>query len=295
MSAATQTPSPYLLLALANLFWAGNWIVGRAFREDMPPVALSFWRWAIALLCLWPFARHHLRADWPRLRTALPWLVLFALLGTTCYNALTYAALRHTQAINGLLLNSCAPVVIVALAWAFQGRRLQRVEASGIAISLIGVLVIVARGTLATLLDLQLNVGDLWVLISVLAWSAYTLLLTTHRPRVHPLAFLFAIVAIGQCLALPFYAWELAAGPELRPSLAALGGVAYAGIFAAFLGVVLWNHGVAAVGPARAGQFMHLMPVFGTALSVMLLGEQPMAYHAIGIALIFLGIWLNTR
>jgi drug/metabolite transporter (DMT)-like permease len=286
--------SPYLLLTLANLFWAGNWIVSRAFREELPPAALSFWRWVVVLLCLLPLALPHVRRDLPQLGAAWPRLLLFGALGTGGYNMLVYGGLQHTTAINGTLLNSFVPVMIALIAWLVQGERLHRREASGILVSFLGVLCIVLHGEPQRLRDLALNVGDLWILASVLAWSAYTLLLSS-RPQVHPLSFLAAISVTGLIFLAPFYLWEIARDRHVIVTPASIAGIAYTGIFPAFLGYILWNLAVTDVGAARAGLFMHLLPAFGIVLSMMLLDEQPAPYHAIGIGLIFSGIWLNTR
>ena len=286
--------SPYLLLTLTNLFWAGNWIIGRAFRGELPPVALSFWRWMVALLCLLPLSLPHLRRDWPQLRAAWPWLLLYGALGTGGYNALAYGGLQYTTAINGTLLNSFVPIMIVLMSWLLQGRRLKGRDVAGILVSFLGVLCIVAHGDLQRLRGLTLNVGDAWILASVLAWSAYTLLLA-RRPAAHPLAFLTAISVTGLIFLFPFYLWELAQGRHITPTPGAIAGLVYAGVFPAFLGYILWNRGVAEVGPARAGLFMHLVPAFGIVLSMIFLDEKPAPYHAAGIGLIFTGIWLNTR
>jgi drug/metabolite transporter (DMT)-like permease len=286
--------SPYLLLTLSSLFWAGNWIVGRGFRADLPPLALSFWRWAIAFLLVLPFAWPHLSRDWPKMRANWHWLALFGLLGIAAYNTLAYLGLRYTTATNGLVLNSFIPIAIVALGWTFLGKRLRRIEALGIAASLLGVLTIVAHGDPAVLAALTPNVGDLWILVSVFVWAAYTLMLP-HRPDIHPMSFLAAITVFGLIELAPAWLWEMGQGHHVVVSLPSLLAIAYTGIFPAFLGFVCWNRGVAEVGPARAGLFIHLMPVFGIVLSVIFLGERPELYHALGIALIFAGIWLNTR
>ncbi|RLJ65081.1 DMT family transporter [Sulfurisoma sediminicola] len=286
--------SPYLLLTLANLFWAGNWIVGRGMREAVPPIALSFWRWVIALACLLPLAWPYLKRDRAVLTAGWRWLALLGILGTCLYNALTYLGLQQTEAINGLLLNSFIPIVIVALAWAFHGKRLRPIEALGIAASFLGVLNIIARGDPHNLLRLTLNIGDIWILLSVVAWAAYTLLLP-HRPKAHPLAFLFAIALIGIVATLPFYLMEVAAGRHIQSSFAAWSAIAYAGIFPAFLGFIFWNKGVEQVGASRAGLFIHLMPAFGILLAAIFLGEAMTWFHVVGIALIFGGIVLTTR
>lgn len=286
--------SPYLLLTLANLFWAGNWIVGRGMRADVPPIALSFWRWVIALACLLPLAWPYLRRDRASLAAGWRQLVILGILGTCLYNALTYIGLQQTEAINGLLLNSFIPLAIVALAWIFQGRRLKGIEAAGIFLSFVGIVAIVARGDPDKLRALSLNIGDIWILLSVFAWAAYSLLLP-KRPQAHPLAFLFAIAAIGTAVTLPLYLVEIASGRHIVHSPAAWTAIAYAGVFPAFLGFICWNEGVAKVGAARAGLFIHLMPAFGILLAAAFLGERLYGFHLAGIALIFGGIFLATR
>ena len=293
MKTTPQLP-PYLLLTLANLFWAGNWVISRAFREELPPVALSFWRWIVALLCLLMLSLPHVRRDWQQLRAAWPWLLFFGALGTGGYNVLVYGGLQYTTAINGTLLNSFIPIVIVLFSWLLQGRRLNGQEAAGILISFTGVLGIVSHGEWQRLRELTVNVGDLWILASVLTWSAYTMLLS-RRPAVHPLSFLTAISVTGLLFLAPFYLWEIARGRHVILTPGSIAAIVYTGVFPAFLGYILWNRGVAAVGAARAGLFLHLMPAFGIILSMIFLGDTPAIYHAIGIGLIFLGIWLNTR
>jgi len=284
---------PYVLLALANLFWAGNWIVGRAFRDAVPPIALAFWRWTIALLFILPLAWPYLRRDWRPLCAAWRWMLLFGILSTACYNALCYIGLQSTTVINGLLLNSFIPIVIVLLGWIFLGKRLQPLETLGVACSFVGVAAIVARGDPGVLATLHLNAGDIWILVSVLAWAGYTLMLP-HRPETHPMSFLAGIASVGLLALAPAYVWEISTGKFIVPTAAALASIAYTGIFPAFLGYVFWNRGVAAVGPAKAGLFLHLMPAFGIVLSFVFLDERPAAYHLLGIILIFSGIWLNT-
>ncbi|MDP2793964.1 MAG: DMT family transporter [Sulfurisoma sp.] len=286
--------SPYLLLTLANLFWAGNWIVGRGMRAEVPPIALSFWRWVIALACLLPLAWPYLKRDRAVLAAGWRWLALLGILGTCLYNALTYIGLQQTEAINGLLLNSFIPIVIVALAWAIQGKRVRPVEALGIAASFAGVLAVVARGDPRNLLLLTLNIGDIWILVSVVAWAAYTLLLP-KRPAAHPLAFLFVIALIGVLATLPFYLLEIAGGRHIHASTGSLLAIAYAGIFPAFLGFIFWNKGVEQVGASKAGLFIHLMPAFGILLAAVFLGEAMAAFHVVGISLIFGGIFLTTK
>ncbi len=296
----SQPPVPsrafaYLLLTLTVLFWSGNWVVGRWIRGDVPPIALSFWRWAIAFACLLPWAWPHLRAQWRELLAHWKVLSLLGLFGGACHNALTYIGLAHTTATNGVLLASSTPIMIIALSWALFGKRLRRPEWIGMALSCAGILFIVSQGELARLLGLRPNEGDLWVLAAMLSWALYTVLLARRPPGLHPLSFLAAITLWGLAALVPFYLWEMAAGRLIIPGIPAFAAMAYAGIFPAALGFIFWNRAVAEVGGNRAGQFMHLMPAFGTLLAMIFLGEQPALHHLLGIALILAGIFLTTR
>ncbi|MCZ7655933.1 MAG: DMT family transporter [Rhodocyclaceae bacterium] len=294
------TPPPsrafaYLLLTLTVLFWSGNWVVGRWIRDDVPPLALSFWRWVIAFACLLPWAWPHLRAQWREILVHWKVLALLGLFGGACHNALTYTGLALTTATNGVLLASATPIMIIGLSWALFGKRLSRLEWLGVMVSFAGVVAIIAHGEMARLLELRPNAGDLWVLGAMLFWALYTVLLAHRPPGLHALSFLSAISLWGLIGLAPFYLWEMASGRLIVPGVQAFAAIAYAGIFPAALGFIFWNRAVAEVGGNRAGQFMHLMPAFGTLLSMLFLGEQPALYHLAGIALILAGIFLTTR
>ncbi|MFZ2908266.1 MAG: DMT family transporter [Candidatus Desulfobacillus denitrificans] len=285
----------YLLLTLTVLFWSGNWVVGRWIRGDVPPIALSFWRWVIAFLCLLPWAWPHLRAQWREVLAHWKVLAMLGLFGGACHNALTYTGLAHTTATNGVLLASATPIMIIGLSWALFGKRLRMPEWLGVALSFSGVLVILAQGELRLLLELRPNAGDLWVLFAMLFWALYTVLLARRPAGLHALAFLAAVTLWGLAGLAPFYLWEMASGRLIVPGAPAFAAIAYAGIFPAALGFIFWNRAVAEVGGNRAGQFMHLMPAFGTILAIIFLGETPAFFHLAGIALILSGIFLATR
>jgi drug/metabolite transporter (DMT)-like permease len=287
--------NPYLLLTLTALFWSGNMVIGRGMREAVPPMALAFWRWTIALALVLPFALPHLRSQWPRLRESWPALVVLGIIGVGCYNTLAYVALQYTTATSATLLNSFTPVATIGLAFLMLGKRLSRLEAGGVLLSLLGVMIIVGQGSFATLLGFRLNTGDLWMLLAVFTWGLYTVGLQWRPKGVDPMLMLAAFTVVGVAALVPFYAWEIAGGRTIEPSTGAIIGIVYTGIFPGFLGYVFYNAGVAAVGPSRASLFIHLMPVFGTLLAAIFLGERPAWYHLAGIGLVFAGIFLTTR
>ncbi|MEO8040404.1 MAG: DMT family transporter, partial [Betaproteobacteria bacterium] len=177
MSEGRARPSPYLLLALATLFWAGNIVIARAMRADIPPVAMAFWRWTIAFAVVMPFAFRTLVRHRAVLRRS--WRLLFLLggLGVASYNTMCYIALQTTTATNGTLFNSLIPVLIVPIAWLVLRERIRPLQGLGVALSLAGVVVIVARGDLATLRNLTFNAGDFWLLGAMILWAFYTVAL----------------------------------------------------------------------------------------------------------------------
>ena len=287
--------NPYLLLTLTVLFWSGNMVLGRGIRADVPPLALAFWRWAIAFLLVLPLAWPHFRTQWPLLKKGWKPVLILGVLGVGGYNTFAYIALQFTSATNAVLLNSFIPVATIAISWAFLGKHLRRLEGLGVVISLCGALTIVARGDLAVLAHLNLNAGDVWMLGAVLVWAIYTVGLAWRPAGVHPMLMLAAMTAVGLVALAPAWLWEMAQGRHINVTPGSLASLAYVGIFPSFLGYIFYNRGVADIGANKASLFIHLMPVFGTILSTIFLGEIPHWYHYLGIGLIFTGIWLTMK
>jgi drug/metabolite transporter (DMT)-like permease len=286
---------PYLLLTLTALFWSGNMVIGRGIRADVPPLGLAFWRWAIALLCVLPLAWPHFKTQWPLLKQGWRPIVVLGLLGVGGYNTFAYIALQYTAATNAVLLNSFVPIVTIAISWTFLGKHLRRVEAIGVLISFAGATAIIAHGDPAVLASLSLNRGDMWMLGAVLVWAVYTVGLQWRPAGLHPMLLLAAFTLVGLLALAPLYAWEIVvAERQINLNVGSLAGLLYVGIFPSFLGYVFYNRAVAEVGASKASLFIHLMPVFGTLLSVIFLDERPHLYHFAGIALILSGIWLTT-
>jgi drug/metabolite transporter (DMT)-like permease len=287
--------SPYLLLTLTPLFWSCNWIIGRALHDDMPPMALTFFRWLLASLVLAPFVVSKLARDWPTIRAHWRTMALLGTVGIALHNAIAYIGLNYTTATNGVVLNSFIPVMIIAMAWAFFGERLTRVQLLGVAVSLVGVLAILSGGSLATLARFRLNAGDLCVILAMAMWSLYTVLLRRRPLGLDRLSFLFVLAIVGVVIMFPLWLGEslLIRSPVWSArSFAALIGVA---IFSSVLAYVFWNRGVELLGPAVAGLFVHLMPVFGALLAWLFLGERLEPYHLAGMALILTGIAVTSR
>ena len=291
-------PSPrlaYLLLTLTALFWSGNFVLARAMHASVAPMTLSFARWSIALLLLLPFGA---APAWRQRALWLPYwrrLLALALLGVTGFNSLAYWGLQYTAATNAVLLNSFIPILIVLFGALFFGVTIARRQALAVAISFAGVLLVVAHGDWHRLAALDINRGDAVVFLAMVAWALYTLLLRGMPPTLHRIGLLTLQVAIGLIGIAPLFAWELAGGRHTPLNAATLATFAYVGTLPSVAAYYFYNLGVARVGAARAGMFIHLMPGFGALLSMLFLGEALQLYHLAGITLILAGVTLATR
>jgi drug/metabolite transporter (DMT)-like permease len=220
-------------------------------------------------------------------------MLLLSATGIATYNTMSYIGLTSTTALNVLLLQSAGPLVIIIWAFALFGDRPTPRQAAGVALSLIGVAIIAAHGSLETLLHLSLNRGDVWILVAMVIYGVYAAMFR-RRPVAHPLSFLVATMGIGSMMILPFYVWEIAQGGRIEGGLPSWLAMAYIAVFPSFIAYLFFNRGIELIGPARAGQSWHLMPVFGSILAVLFLGETFYVYHAIGIAMIGAGILLAS-
>jgi drug/metabolite transporter (DMT)-like permease len=285
--------SAWTLLILANLFWAGNIVLGRGVAGIVPPVALAYFRWTGAFLIAIGFAWPQLRRDLPLFVQQWPLMLLLSATGIASYNTMSYIGLTETTALNVLLLQSALPLVILLWAYALFRERPTPAQSAGVLVSLGGVAIIASKGSLTLLRHLSVNPGDAWVLAAMAIYGIYAAMFR-RRPKAHPLSFLVATMGIGSTIILPFFVWERASGARITPAWPAFAALAYIAIFPSFIAYLFFNRGIELIGAARAGQSMHLMPVFGAALAVLFLGERFHFYHAVGITLIAAGIALAS-
>src|SRR5215469_16856773 len=198
--------SAWPLLILANLFWASNIVLGRGISGKVPPIALAYWRWTGAFLVAVGFAWPYLKRDWVVLRGHWRMMLLLSATGIATYNTMSYIGLTSTTALNVLLLQSAGPLIIIVWAFALFGERPTLWQSAGVLLSLIGVGVIAAHGSMQTLLHLSLNRGDIWILAALVIYGIYAAMFRV-RPATHPMSFLVATMGLGSVMILPFYLW----------------------------------------------------------------------------------------
>lgn len=284
-----------LILTIPPLIWAGNFIVGRAVRDDVPPIALAFWRWVVALLCLLPFAWSAIRREYP-LYWQYRWPIFkVALTGFAAFNVIIYLGLQETTAVNGVLMNSTIPILILVFGTVFYRQVMNRFQVLGLFLSLFGVLTVILQGNWSRLLSLSFSHGDLIVLSGMVVFALFSLWLKEIPTTFNRLGVMTVEIAIAVILLLPLYVWQVAHGLQIHWQFTAYAAVAYVGIFASIIAYVLYAMGVERVGPARAGLSIHLAPVFGAIMSSLLLHEFLHWYHAVGIVAIFLGIACSNK
>jgi drug/metabolite transporter (DMT)-like permease len=285
---------PYLLLSITAMCWAGNAIVGRLAAGHIPPVTLSFLRWSLALLLVLPFAWKHLIRDWATIRGRLGLMIVLSITGIGAFNTLQYWALEHTQALNTLLLQSAAPLVVAIWSLLLLGVRLTLAQAFGVLLSLCGVLVILLHGDLTTLSNIDFNKGDLIFIVALVIFALYSVL-SLKRPNIHALSFVAFTFGAGAASLIPLLIWELFARPLMQFNTASLLTLLYVALFPSTLAYLCFNRGVQLIGANRAAPFFHVVPVFGTIMSIAFLGEHPQAFHFIGFALVLSGVFVASR
>ena len=283
---------PYLLLTLTSLFWAGNAVVGRAVVHVVPPVALAEIRWTLAFLILLPFVWSTLRSEMPMIKRHIGILALLALTSVGAFNTLLYWSLKHTTAINATLMQSTGPLLIGLWSLVLFREPLTQRQVGGICVSLLGILTIVSGGDLSRITGLSLNVGDIAVIVAITIYGLFTTLLRL-RPPMTALSLAAVMIGMGAVMLVPLVVAEHLSGAQFQPlTMGALAAIGYVAIFPSILSVLFYNRGVQLIGANRAGPFYHFIPLFGSLLAIVFLGERPGWYHLVGAILIIGGVFV---
>lgn len=284
----------YVLLVLCVLFWSANFVIGRAVSGVIEPIELAFFRWCGVFFVTLPFFIYHFRKIFDAIKTHFWVMIALSFLGISGFNTLLYIGLQDTTATNALLINSSIPILILFLSALILKKAISAKQMIGIILSTLGVVFLVLKGDVQNIFLLNFNQGDFWVITSSLCWASYSVLVKFRPSTLSSFEFFIAIVFMGVLMLLPFYmyqnyTWER----ELGILSTYYGFVAYIVFFTSILSYYLWHKGIAQIGADKTGQFTHLMPLFGSFLAYVFLGERLEFYHLGGVVLIGFGIYLS--
>ena len=286
----------YLMLILCAFFWSGNFIVGKfATLYEVPPLTLNFLRWLIVWIILIPFTFRDILKNFKVIKKNFYSILLMSVTSISVFNSVVYYSLNFTQVLNGALMISTIPVLIVFISFLFKTEKINFSQILGLVLSIIGVAIIVTRLNFGKLLNLDLNKGDLWLLIAMLSWAVYSTMLITHKTGLKYLSFMTVIVSIGLFFLFPQFLFELNNHQIIKFNIPVILITSYVVFFAGIGSYILWNKAVVIVGPNKAGIFLHLMPVFSSFMAIFLLNEKLMNFHIIGAIIIITGIYLSSK
>jgi len=284
----------WILLTLAPLLWGGNAVAGKIAAAEWLPFTFTSLRWGCATLVLLPLAWRPLQHDWPLVRQNLVLLFLLGGVGMCLFNLSMYLALNYTSAINVSIEQAAIPVLIMAANFLFLSQQVKAWQAFGLTVSIVGVFVTVTQGDPLSFFASGLNRGDALMLLASVFYAAYSFGLR-WRPTIHWLSFMLVISVSAFIVTLPFAGWELTQQSQAMPGMQGFLVLLYVAIFPTIFSQIAWARGVELIGANRAGLFINLVPIFGSMLAVLIIGEQFRWYHALGLIMVIGGIVVAER
>ena len=281
--------APFLLV-VTTFFWGGNVVAGKIAVGEVSPLLLTFLRWLISCSLLYVISRPQIHAQWQSVKPRWLYILVMAVIGFTAFNSMYYTAARYTSGINLAIIQGSTPVIVLIGA-ALLGTQLRKMQVVGILLTLIGVCFVASQGDIHNLLGLRFNLGDLLLLTASILYAGYTLALR-KRPPMPALVFFFFLAFASAITSIPGVIWEYQSGQFIWPDFKGALIVLYVGLFPSLLCQVFYIRALEIAGPARASAYYNLVPIFGTFLSIALLGETFHISDAIALGLVVAGIVL---
>ena len=286
----------YLLLILTTIFWSGNFIVGKAASwYQIPPFSLNFYRWFFAGLILFPFTFKELINKKNYIFKNIGFFIILGISSITIFNSIVYYSLYYTQVISGVLMISTIPVWIIFIASILNIEKTNAFQIIGVGLSLIGVIFIITKADLNLIKNLDFNKGDLSMIVAMFAWAVYSALLKKKKYEISQLALLQVVIILGLIFLIPIYFIEMNLGHLIVLELPFYLTLSYVVIFPGLLAFFFWIKGISIIGANRAGVFLHLMPIFGAIMAMIIFDEKFMYYHLLGAIFILAGITLSNK
>lgn len=295
-NAATRlSHSAPLLLTLTMMIWGGNAVAGKMAVGEVSPLLLTAFRWGLAALVLVSFCWRQLRDDWPAIRSRWLYLSVLGATGYAAFNGLLYTALHDTTALNATIIQAGMPLFIFVLNSAVFRMHARIVQVIGFFLTLLGVALTASNGDPASLARLEINHGDLLMLIAAILYSGYSVALRA-KPPIHWMSFLTSLIIAAALISLPMALYETTTADFIWPhSLTGWGVVAYTALLPSIVAQAFYIRGTELIGSNKAGLFLNLMPIFGAILSVLLLGESFRLYHGAALVLVIGGILIAQK
>jgi drug/metabolite transporter (DMT)-like permease len=292
----SQNLKAYIMLVLATLFWAGNFIIGKAaFVENIPPMSLVFFRWSLVWLILLPFTYKEILKFKKVIINNLPLLFFLALTSVGLFNSFTYLALVYTQVINASLFNTAIPAMIILLCFLFKIEKTNRYQITGLILSVLGILSIITKLDLNILLSLSFNKGDIIMIGGVITWGLYSSFLKKKKFSLPLLTLVHILCTLGLLFILPQFIFELSQGKIIKFDVNLGYILVYLALFPSIGSYYCWAGAVSIIGANRAGIFLSLIPLFSTILAIIIFHEKFYFFHFIGSVLIILGLLLSNK
>ena len=292
----SKNKNAYIFLILATLFWSGNFIVGKAASIfEIPPFTLNFYRWTFAWLILAPFTLKEIVLKKEHILQNIKLILILGITSITIFNSIVYYSLNFTQVISGVLMISTIPVMIIFFSWIFKIEKTNIYQILGVIFSLIGVAIIVTKADFNLLINLDFNKGDIWMVVAMFSWAMYSALLRKKKFELSQISLLEVIISAGLILLLPAYLIEMYLGYKLNLNLPFILTLSYVVLFPGLASFICWIKGISIIGSNRSGIFLHLMPIFSTALAILIFKEKFMNFHFFGAVFIISGIFLSSK
>ena len=285
-----------IYLVCATLFWAGNFIVGKtASINEIPPISLNFYRWVLAWLILLPFTYKELIKKKNYILNNIGLFIVLGITAVTIFNSALFYSLKFTQVISGVLMISTVPVMIIFISSLLKIEKTNFFQIIGVGLSLTGVLFIITKADIGLLKNLDFNRGDLIMIIAMFSWATYSALLKKKKYELSQISLLQVVISFGVIFLIPLYFIDMNMGNSIKLEKPFFLTLAYVVLFPGLASFFFWIKGVALIGANRSGVFLHLMPIFGAVMAMIIFDEKFMFYHLLGAAFILMGIILSYR
>ena len=286
----------YFLLILTTLFWSGNFIVGKsASLFDIPPFSLNFYRWLFAGLILFPFTIKEIIEKKDYILKNIGFFIILGITSITVFNSIVYYSLYYTQVISGVLMISTIPVWIIFISSILKIEKTNIFQIAGVCLSLTGVIFIITKLDIALIKNLDFNKGDLTMVIAMFAWALYSSLLKKKKYEISQISLLQVVIITGLVFLTPIYIIEMQLGYLINLGTPFYLTLTYVVLFPGLASFFFWIKGISIIGANRAGAFLHLMPIFGAIMAMIIFDEKFMFYHILGAIFIVAGITLSNK